>query len=152
MQRIIMGNLIFPLRFRSVSYRIVALVILHWYIVEYVCMDSLGSILLVYHTKPSQSTAAVRVEGKGTHVIEFPTANLICTELKLYGAFVWHGVLIAFYVQLTNIFFVCWWSTCGEEWPVVSVSHSPIDCASAAPEPISQLLLAQLNGLSIMLL
>lgn len=63
-QRIIMGNLIFPLRFRSVSYRFVALVILHWYIVEYVCMDSLGSILLVYHTKPSQSTAAVRV-GQG---------------------------------------------------------------------------------------
>lgn len=113
-------------------------------------MDSLGSILLVYQTIPVHRSSKGGW-GKGTHVIEFPTANLICTELKLYGAFVWHGVLIAFYVQLTNIFFVCW-STCGEEWPVVSVSHSPIDCASAAPEPISQLLLAQLNGLSIIIL
>lgn len=63
MQRIIMGNLIFPLRFRFVR---IALVILS--------------------TDTPAFRAACPVAGRrGRHVIEFPTANLICTEMKLYG-------------------------------------------------------------------
>lgn len=75
-----MSNLILPLRFRC----------LWWW-----CWPS-------DQTSANERSRTSEEKGSvlGEVVVEFPTANLICTEMKLNSmAFVCEGVLIAFYVS-----------------------------------------------------
>lgn len=118
----------------------------------------LDGSLAVILSLPLSITDGVRNRGRGKHVIEFPTANLICTELKLYGICLERSINC----------FLCspgshkYSSFAGrdkeeererERPSPESVSHSPIDCASAAAQsslPGEELQLAQPNGLSIL--